>query len=263
MATETQAGPPSPSFLTLVLKTFAGLGGGVAGMLILLLIFLGASTILQPAFNPELIGLSGMGEGGKSPLFIFVFMAMIFVTSLGANLLGSLFFTFVEHERYSRTATILYQIFFINLVAFVIMAPIYLLLDARGLMEMTGFLAGFHVLLSALASVMILEIIGNLRYAVVGVYGVIFALLAAVGLIMVIFEFSGRNPTFVLFASLPIIWTALGFVTVIVEMLYRWIWTLYGTDFLMSKTEFGVDYGEEEPEEVIKPDVSGSEFLKK
>ena len=81
---------------------------------------------------------------------------------------------------------------------------------------------------------------------------------------MIVYEFSGRNPTVVLFASLPIMWTALGFVTVISEMFYRWLWTVYGTDFLMSGTEFGKDYGEEEPEDTPPPpDVSGSEFLGK
>lgn len=255
-----EAGPQSPSFLTLVLKTFAGLGGGIAGMLILLLIFLGASTILQPALNPEL----GLEMSGKNPLFIFVFMAMIFLTSLGANILGSLFFTFVEHEKYTRTQTVLYQIFFINLVAFVIMAPIYLLLDARGLLDMVGFLAGFHVLLTALASVMILEIVGDIRYALVGVYGVIFSLLISTGVIMVMYELSGRNPTIILFAALPIMWTSLGFVTVIVEMFYRWLYTIYGSDFLTSGASFGRDYGEAEEEEAPPPpDVEGSEFLKK
>jgi hypothetical protein len=253
-------GPNSPSFLTLVLKTFAGLGGGIAGMLILLLIFLGASTILQSALNPAM----SLEESGKNPLFIFVFMAMIFLTSLSANLLGSLFFTFVQQDKYSRASTALYQIFFINLIAFVLMAPIYLLLDARGLMDMIGFLAGFQVLVSALASVMILEIIGNLKYALVGVYGVIFSMLISTGVIMVIFELSGRNPTIVLFAAMPIMWTTLGFVTVIAEMFYRWLYTIYGTDFLGSTTSFGKDYGEAEAEEApLPPDVSGAEFLKK
>lgn len=258
---EPKAGPNDPSFLTLVLKTLAGMGGGVAGMIILLLIFLGASTVLQSAFNP---GVLGPDEAVKNPLFIFVFMAMIFLTSLGANLLGSLFFTFVEHEKYSRASTVMYQVFFVNIVIFAILAPIYLLLDSRGLLDLTGFLAGFHVLLSALASVMILEIVGNLRYAVVGVYGVVFSLIFSTGMSMLIYEFSGRNPTIVLFSAVPLMWTTLGFVTVIVEMLYHWIFTLYGTDFLMSKTSYGQDYGEVEPEDAPPPpDVSGSEFLKK
>lgn len=258
--TASNLGPQSPSFLTLVLKTLAGFGGGIAGMLILLVIFLGASTILQSALNP---GLS-LEESGKNPLFIFVFMAMIFLTSLGSSLLSTLFFTFVEHEKYSRTSTVLYQVFFVNLVAFIIMAPIYLLLDARGLMDMVGFSAAFQVLITALASMLILEIIGNLRYALVGVYGVIFSMLISTGIIMVAYELTGRNPTVILFSALPVMWTVLGFVTTIAGMLYHWIWTLYGTDVLMSKTEFGRDYGAaEEPEAEPKPDVTGAEFLKK
>ena len=44
----------------------------------------------------------------------------------------------------------------------------------------------------------------------------------------------------------------------IVEMLYRWLYTLYGSDFLMSKTSFGKDYGEAEEEEAEPPpDVTG------
>ncbi|MBI4994305.1 hypothetical protein HZC21_01515 [Candidatus Peregrinibacteria bacterium] len=255
-----QAGPPSPSFLTLVLKTFAGLGGGIAGMVILLIIFLGASTILNSVFNPDLLAETT----DKSPLFIFVFMAMIFLTSLGANLLGSLFFTFVEHEKYSRTSTAMYQVFFANLVIFIILAPVYLLLDSRNLMDMVGFLAGFQALIGALASMMILEIIGNLRYALVGVYGVIFAMLIGAASIILTYELTQNNTVIVLFSTLPVIWTLLGFVTVIVEMLYRWLYTLYGSDFLMSKTSFGRDYGEPEVEEAPPPpDVTGAEFLNK
>lgn len=255
-----QIGPPSPSFLTLVLKTFAGLGGGIAGTLILLLIFLGASTILQPAWQPDAVA-----EGGeKSPLFIFVFLATIFLTSLGSNVIGSLLFAFVEHEKYSRTSTVMYQVFFINLVIFVMMTPLYILFDARGLMNMVAFMAGFHVLLSSLASIMILEIIGNLKYALVGVYGVIFALMIATGGIMAVYEFTGHDATIILFSAMPIMWVMLGFVTVIVEMLYKWLYTVYGRDFLASQTSFGKDYGEVEAEEAPPPpDVSGSEFLNK
>ncbi len=253
--------PPDPTFLTLVLKTIAGMGGGIVGMLVLLLIFLGASTILQPAFNPAGLGAE---DAGKNPLFVFIFMAMIFATSLVANLLGSLFFMFVEHERYTRISTVLYQVFFMNIVIFVIVAPIYLLLDSRNGLDTMGLLAGFHVLFAVLASMMILEVIGNLRYALVGIYGSIFSLVFTTAVSVLIYEFSGRNPTVVLFAALPMIWTTLGFVTVIVEMFYRWLYTLYGTDFLRSTISFGQDYGEAEAEEAPPaPDVAGAEFLKK
>lgn len=259
-ANQLEGTPPSPTFLTLVLKTFAGLGGGIAGTLILLMIFLGASSILQPSLNPD---ISAAGEiSSKNPLFIFVFMAMIFLTSIGSNLLGSLFFTFVEHEKYSRTSTALYQIFAVNLVIFTLLAPLYILLDSRNLLQMIGFLAAFHVMISALASAIILEIIGNLRYALVGVYGVVFSLVISAAITLTIYQFS--RPVIVLFATLPVIWMTLGFVTTISTMLYRWIWSLYGKDFLMSTTDYGRDYGEQEVEEAPPPpDVSGADFLSK
>ncbi|MBP9718043.1 hypothetical protein KBD59_01980 [Candidatus Gracilibacteria bacterium] len=253
--------PRSPSFLTLVTKTFAGLGGGIIGVVILLAIFLGASTILQPAFNPQELGEE---VASKNPLFIFVFMAMIFLTSLAANMIGSLFFTYADHEKYSRRSTAIYQIFFINLVTFFILAPIYILLDARGMMNVVGFLAGFHVLITATASAMVLEVIGNLRYALVGIYGVILSVVSSTAVIMGMYELSGHNVTIVLFSTLPVVWMALGFVSVISEMFYHWIWTIYGTDFLRSTMDYGRDYGEPEVEDTPPPpDVSGAEFLEK
>lgn len=253
--------PRSPTFLTLVSKTFAGLGGGVIGVIILLGFFLGTSTVLQPAFNPAIMD----GEtASKSPLFVFVFMAMIFLTSMTANLLGSLFFTYADHEKYTRRTTAMYQIFFINLAAFFILAPIYILLDSRGMMDIMGFLAGFQVLITATASAMVLEVIGNLRYALVGIYGVVLSVVSATAFIMGAYEISGHNVTIILFATLPVVWMALGFVSVISEMLYHWIWTIYGTDFLRSTIDYGNDYGEEEPEDAPPPpDVDGAQFLNK
>jgi len=188
---------------------------------------------------------------------------MIFLTSLAANVVGSLLFTYVESEKYSRRTTALYQIFFINLAIFVLLAPIYIVLDARNLLQMISFLAGFHVLLAGLASMMVLEIVGNLQYALIGVYGVIFSFTFSTGTILSVFEFTGRNPTIILFAALPIIWISLGFMTTITEMFYRWLWSLYGIDFLMSRTTYGIDYGEAEVEEEVKEDLAGADFLNK
>lgn len=254
MRSELTIGPPQPTFLTLVLKTFAGFGAGIAGTLILLVIFLTATSILQPTFSES-------GETGH-PLFIFVFMATVFLTSLGSNIVGSLFFSFVQHDKYLRTTTAIYQVFFVNLIIFAVLAPVYLLVATMGL-DVTAFVAGLHVVLAALSSLMILEIVSNIRYAVVGVYGVVFSILFSLGIIFTFYQFSQQNLVILLFITLPVIWTSLGFISVIVEMFYRWLYTLYGMDFLMTKTEFGADYGEEEEEPEQKPDVEGSSFLKR
>lgn len=264
--TEARVGPPSPGFLTLIVKSFAGLGGGIVGMLILLVIFLGASTILNSGWNTVIVDGATADGSGKNPLFIFVFMAMIFLTSLTANILGPLFFTYVQSDKYVRRSTSMSQIFFMNLAIFILLAPLYMLLDSRNIISMISFLAGIHVVLSALASMAALEIIGNIRYALVGMYGVVFATVLSTATVLTIFEFTGHNPTVVLFATLPLLWASMGFYTVVCEMFYRWLWTLYGTDFLMSQVALGTDYGaaaEEAQDVPPPPDVDGAEFLNK
>lgn len=264
--TDTRVGPPASGFLSLVLKSFAGLGGGIVGMLILLVIFLGASTILNSGWNTVIVDGSLPEGGGKNPLFIFVFMAMIFITSMISNILAPLFFSFVQSEKYTRRTTSMYQIFFMNLAIFVLLAPLYFLLDSRGSVSMVSFLAGFHVVLSALASMVILEIVGNIRYALVGFYGVIFATVMSTATVLTIFEFTGHNPTSVLFATLPLLWMAMGFYTSVCEMFYRWLWSLYGTDFMMSQVALGNDYGgalAEAEDAPPPPDVDGADFLGK
>lgn len=263
---DTHAGPPISGFLSLVLKTCAGLGGGIIGMLVLLVIFLSASTILNSGWNTIIIdGITEDGSG-KNPLFIFVFMAMIFLTSLAANILGPLFFSFVQQDKYVRRSTSMYQIFFMNLAIFVLLAPLYFLLDSRNVISMISFLAGFHVVLSALASMIILEIVGNIRYALVGAYGIVFATVMSSATVLTIFEFTGHNPTIILFVTLPLLWMAMGFFTAVCEMFYRWLWTLYGTDFMMSQVALGSDYGaaaEALQDAPPPPDVDGAAFLKK
>lgn len=247
-------GPYESNFLTLVLKTFAGLGGGIVGTVVLLIIFLLGASILQPT-------LTG-AAGELHPLFIFVFIAMVFLSSLASNIVGPLLFSFIQHDKYSRPTSAIYQIFFVNLVILAIMAPVYLLVFTLGL-DLTAFLAGIHVMLAALSSVMILEIVGNLKYALLGVYGSIFSILFATGLIFIFYQFTGRSLVILIFITLPVIWMFLGFISVIVEMFYFWIYRLYGMDFLAATTSFGREYGREEKEEELPPDTAGSEFLSK
>lgn len=249
--------PTNPTFLTLVFKTFSGFAAGVTGTLILLGIFLLGASILQPALTGTL------GAEEIHPLFIFVFMAMVFLTSLGSNLVGPLLFSFVQHEKYSRVSSAIYQIFIVNLVMLAIMAPIYLLVFSLGL-DLTAYLAGIHVMLSALSSVMILEIVGNVRYSLLGVYSTIFSLLFSTAMIFVFYQFTDRQLVILLFVTLPILWTFFGFISTIVEMFYFWISQLYGLDFLAVSTKFGKDFGRMEPEDrPLPPDVSGGEFLGK
>jgi MFS family permease len=265
-APESRYGPRKMSFFTLVLKTFAGLGGGLAGSLILLLIFLLSSSILQPILGATAESETAAGE--VSSLFMVILLAMVFSTSIISSMVGTLFLCYTERDRYNRIATTMSQVFIINLVIFAFVLPIYLTTSTASL-ELTAFAAALQIILSATASAMILELIHDRRYALISVYSTILAMLVGSGINFFLF-YTMKNATMLLFVAVPIIWTLIGFSQAVVQMLYYWIFQTWGSDFLASNASFGTDYGipdeSEEEEEAERaaahPDVEGANFLK-
>jgi hypothetical protein len=264
-AQEYSYGPRKLSFLTLVLKTFAGFAGGAAGALIMMLIFLSTSSILQPILGGTYGTDNATGE--SSPLFIVVLMAMIFATSIVSSLVSTLLLAYTERDRYTRIATMMSQIFIINLVIFAFVLPIYLTTSTTRL-ELTAFAAFTQVLLSSTASALILELLHDYRYSLLAVYTTILGILVSAGINFFLYYAAG-NATIMLFAALPVIWATIGFSQASLTMVYYWIYETWGSDFLASSATFGADYGvpdtteEEEEEETQKPDVEGADFLKR
>jgi MFS family permease len=264
---EPQYGPRKMSFFTLVLKTFAGMGGGLAGSMILLLIFLLSSSILQPILGATAESEAAAGE--VSSLFMVILLAMVFATSIISSMVGTLFLCYTERARHNRIATTMSQVFIINLVIFAFVLPIYLTTSTTRL-ELTAFAAALQIIMSATASAMILELIHDRKYALISVYSTVLAMLVASGINFFLY-FTMKNATMLLFVAVPIIWTLIGFSQAVVQMLYYWIFQTWGSDFLASSASFGTDYGvpdqSEEEEELAeqaaaRPDTEGANFLK-
>ncbi len=259
---EPEYGPRKMSFFTLVLKTFAGLAGGVAGTLVLLIIFLLTSSILQPVLSPAEAQAQEV-----SPLFIFVLMAMIFATSVVSSLVAPLLISYTERERYTRVTTALSQIFIINIVIFAFVAPIYLTTSTANL-TLTAAAAGLQILLSSTAAALIMELIHDYRYSLISVYTTILGVLVASAVSFFLYAgIGGGGTTLLLFAVLPLIWALIGFFQGAVAMFYYWIYQNYGVDFLATSTNYGSDYGipdesEEEEEEPRHEDTEGGNFLR-
>lgn len=263
-AGEPEYGPRKMSFFTLVLKTFAGLAGGVAGTLILLMIFLGASSILQPVLSP-----AEEAAQEVSPLFVFVLMAMIFATCVVSSLIAPLLMSYTERERYTRVTTAMSQIFVMNIVIFAFVAPIYLTTSTTRL-ELTAYAAGLQIILSATAGALIMELIHDYRYSLISVYTTILGVLVATAMSFFLYTGLGTSSTtLLLFAVLPLIWGSIGFFQGAIAMFYYWLYQNYGTDFLATTMSYGTDYGapesgeeEEEEEEIEKEDTEGGNFLR-
>jgi hypothetical protein len=255
-------GPRKLTFLSLVLKTFAGFIGGLIGTGVLVVIFLVASSILQPVLGG--IAEAEVSAGEVSPLFMAVLLLMVFSTLMVSSLLATLFLCFTERERYTKIATTLTQVFVVNFVIFLFVLPIYLTTSATSLM-MTVYAAIIQGILSATASALILELIHDAKYSLVAVYTTLLAVLVAIGVNFFIYMILG-NAALIMFTALPILWGLIGFSQAVVGMFYYWLYTTYGVDFLASTTTFGADYGvteeeEEEEEEPEREDVEGGDFF--
>jgi len=251
---------PKFSFLSLITRSIAGFGGGIAGTLVLLIIWMLSNSILAPVMAPadEVITLD--------PLFIFVLMGMIFISTLVANIVGPLLISFTQKERYQRITTALFQIFIINIIVFLITIPVYLFSSGFG-MQFLSYAAGLQITFSILASALVFEIVSNFKYALVGVYGTIIAILTGIAVNIMFYQVTG-SATILLFVALPLLWGGIGFTSGIVTMLYNWMVGVWGNDFLATSTSFAKDYGiaeEDIPVEVDieKPkDTEGVDFLR-
>lgn len=253
--------PPQFTFLSLITRTIAGFAGGIAGTIILLGLYLISASVVAPVLVPSGDTLE------VSPLFVFVLMGMIFASTLAANIIGPLLISFTQKDRYKRITTSLFQIFIVNVVVFIILVPVYFFSSGVGL-EFTSYAAGLQITFSVLASAMIFEIISNYKYALLGVYSTIFAVLAAIAFNIMLYQTTG-NATILLFVALPILWGGVGFMFGIVGMIYNWIVNTWGIDYLSTLQEYSKDYGvAEETIETEVPieapkDTEGVDFLRK
>lgn len=256
---------PQFTFLNLITRTFAGLGGGIVGTIVLLGIYILTVSIVSPVLTPV--------EGGNqaSPLFIFILMGMIFAATLAANIIAPLFISFTARDKYQRITTSLFQLFIVNVVIFIILVPVYLVASGVGL-EFMSYAAVLQLIFSVLASALIFEIIANFRYALLGVYSTIFGVLIAIAFNLLMYQATG-NATILLFLALPVLWGSVGFMFGIVGLFYQWIVKTWGIDYLSTEQEYSKDYGiteaqqlaEEEAQEIAEPpvqDTEGVDFLR-
>lgn len=255
---ETEFGPPKVSFATFLLKLLAGIAGGISGSLILLLIFFLSSSFLTPLTTYQ----DGTENIVISPIFTFILMMMIFLSSTIGNILSTWLMALTERGRYTRVSSAIYQVFIISLIIFILMVPVYFITGS----DYIAYAVALHVIISAQVSALILEIVSNYKYSLVGVYGVTFSVIASAGILFGLAHFiPSENTEILLFALLPVVWGSIGFVQTIFTMLYGWIARTYDKDFLSTETVYGSDYGKEveetEPETPKAKDEAGADFL--
>ncbi len=249
-------GPQQMTFPRFILKFLAASAGGIIGAVLLVVIFLLASSLLSPL-------TASQPNEYISPVFVFILMVMVFLSSTIGNLVSTFLLSLTDRERYKRRASAMYQIFIVSIIIFLLMAPVYFITSSVDF-SFTAYAIALHFILTAQVSALILEIVSNYRYSLVGLYGVTFSIILSAA---VLFGLSSlvESPTILLFAAMPVVWGSIGLVHGIVTAVYGWIANIYDKDFLATNMDYGDDYGKEivEEEKPKTKDEAGADFLKK
>jgi len=218
-------------------RTIAGFFGGGFGSLILLI-----GVLLSGSFASSY--LAAVQEGVVHPLFVFATLAVIYLSLLVSSLASLTFFYYCDRERYTYLLSTLSHVFAIITLLFVVSTPLSILLSLSSF-DSLSIIAMVLIALGAIFSVIAMEVVANHKHLLLTLYSSAVALFTFL-LFMLIFYFSMGTTTYLLVLALPFCWASFGFWQVSFEMIYQWIYQLYGVDFLNASMRFGSDYVKEQ-----------------
>ena len=116
---------------------------------------------------------------------------MIFIATTPANLLSVFLLSLTERDKYKRTKSALFQVFIINVVIFLLMVPVYFITTSINI-GVTAYAVALHIVIAAQVSALILEIVSNYKYSIVGLYGVTLSVLVSAGVMFAMYGLTGE-----------------------------------------------------------------------
>jgi len=172
----------------------------------------------------------------------------------------------IEKEKYKRLTTSIYQTVVLSIIIFILFIPVYFIAKSIDISFLI-FSVSLHIILLAQLTALILEIVSNYKYSLLGVYGTGFAIILSAGIMFFLYNILS-NLAILLFFALPVVWGSIAIMQGIVTLTYNGISKIYDKDFLSIDSLYGEDYGntiesEEDLEKVEEKDEEGAEFLRK
>lgn len=239
--------PSQIRLATVVFRTFAGLFGGIIGSAVIFLIFMLTQSTLQ--------GLLTSVSTDFNPVFIFIVLAMAFLGTQLSAISSTALISYTQTPKYTRLTSTLVQVFMANLIIFLLLIPGYIVISQLNT-EAIMYVAAIHIFFSGLISTLIMEIIADYRYAILGVYSSSIATLIAITLMLIIQTLTPEAAIIPLLLILPITWSCLALCIGVGEMIYWWLYETYGVDYLSLTAEYGDEGSTEEtaedtPEEIF------------
>lgn len=229
-------------------STLVGLAAGLLGTMVLGMILLLTWSIVGDVLMPTTEqATSEFGEilshrQNTHPLFLSVVILGVFMATLAANILKTFLVTSIE-EKYTARATCLTHVGIGNVVVLLMMIPVYILVSGNFGATGVAIVALIHSCISAIFSVLTIELISLRTYVLLSLYGMVCGMVI---FFMTFNLFGGSNPTILAFVSLPLLLGSMSLGQGLFQLLYFWFADTYGNDFVDIDKRFGSDYGREE-----------------
>lgn len=230
------------------LGSLVGFAAGLLGTMVLGLILLLTWSIVGEVLMPTMdqttseFGQILTHRENTHPLFLSVVILGVFLATLAANILKTFLNTSIE-EKYTAQATCITHVGIGNVVVLLMMIPVYIVVSGNYGATGVAIVALIHSCLSAILSVLILDLINLKKYLLLSVY----SLMSGLVLFFLSFNLFGENnPTILVFVALPLLLGSMSLGQGLFQLLYFWFADTYGNDFLDIDKRFGSDYGREE-----------------
>ncbi len=217
-------------------RMIAGIVGGVAGGLVILIGIIFAGSLIQTLADPT---------AAVSPFAIFMGISVLFLATLISNGLSVFLMSLCDQDKYQNPYSGLLQVAIINIFVFVLAIPAYFIgrnVDPSYML----IVALVQIITAALASTLVFSAV-TVRASefVIDVYSSFISLLFGLAITGIV-TLMGSN-TAPLFFGLPIIiWFSIGFFGGLTEFFYYQLYRHTGVDLLEAGIE-EEDVGFDEP----------------
>ena len=221
MSTETEF--QKVEGITILYRLLAGMIGGAGGSLFVFVgVLMGGSLLDQ---------FSGTTPS-SSPFTTFLILAVLFLSTLVSNTLGTLLIGFSDRNKYAFPFQGLSQVIVVNIVLFILSIPIYLVAKGLDPLLVAG-VAVLHFFFASLTSALIYEVICADRSRILlNIYSVVIGVFCALLILIFLYLYSDSNQL-ILFFSMPImVWLSIGFIGALIEYFYHQLFRISGVDFL-------------------------------
>ncbi len=241
MDISTQKHHPISSLLT---RFIIGFGSGFIAVIALgIVLFFSWGVVGEYLQNTEdlkdVLG-SSIGKVETHTLFLIFIMMAVFISSL-VNNLAFAFLSILIEESYTKKTTTFTHIFYGNVFFLVSFFPIYLLVNSVFNTYGILYVALLHLLFTCLFSLFVLQSLHKTQYILIHIYGNL------LGILLFLFLgtlFWGSINNFIgFFLAFPLFMGCMGMGHRATELIYAFLYTQTGSDFLHIETTFGSDYG--------------------